>query len=106
MGSPEIASRRLMLGLAFTVLALGCAWIALAADRSEAAFPGQPGKIAFTSTRAPQVDPEIYSSDANGANPVRLTFNDPGDDSRPAYSPDGSKIVFRSDRAPHAGDNE
>ena len=76
-------------------------------------FDGQPtfspdGKtIAFVSNRAPDGTPstnyEIYTitENANGvwdsSNPTRLTFND-ASESRPNYSPDGSQIVFRSDR--------
>ena len=79
---------------------------ALAAPRGEAAFPGKPGKIAFSSARAPHPgDDEIYIMSNDGTNQLRLTTS-VGDDNRPSFSPDGRKIVFRSDRAPHAGDNE
>jgi Tol biopolymer transport system component len=40
---------------------------------------------------------EIYVMDADGGDPVRLT-DDPADDGAPAWSPDGSQIVFHSDR--------
>jgi len=35
--------------------------------------------------------------DADGSNPIRLT-DDPGQDSFPTWSPDGSHIAFASDR--------
>ena len=40
---------------------------------------------------------EIYVMEADGSNPVNLT-NDPGVDRGPAWSPDGTKIAFHSDR--------
>ena len=40
---------------------------------------------------------EIYMMDADGENPQRLTENRQNDDS-PAWSPDGTRIVFSSDR--------
>jgi TolB protein len=40
---------------------------------------------------------EIYTMDANGRNPHRLTRNT-GDDNGPDWSPDGTRIVFSSDR--------
>jgi Tol biopolymer transport system component len=52
-------------------------------------------RIAFVSTR--DGNPEIYSMQSNGLNPVNLT-NDPGDDDWPAWSPNGTRIAFASDR--------
>lgn len=40
---------------------------------------------------------EIYKMNADGSNPTRLT-NNTRMDSHPSWSPDGSKIVFRSNR--------
>jgi Tol biopolymer transport system component/putative intracellular protease/amidase len=40
---------------------------------------------------------EIYVMNADGSDPQRLTFNDT-DDTSPIWSPDGSQIVFISDR--------
>ncbi len=65
-------------------------------EPAEAAFPGQNGKIAFTSNRAG--NPEIYTMNSTGQVLDRLT-NDPKGDSQPAWSPGGNKIAFTSNRA-------
>ncbi len=54
-----------------------------------------PGKIAFVSQR--DGNPEIYVMNADGASQTRLTTA-PGQDSWPAWSPDGSRIAFSSER--------
>ena len=52
-------------------------------------------KIAFTSTRDGNL--EIYVMDGDGKNQKRLTVN-PARDESPAWSPDGKKIAFVSNR--------
>jgi YD repeat-containing protein len=52
-------------------------------------------KIVFTSNR--DGNAEIYSMNADGSGLTRLTINDFNDD-RPRWSPDGTKILFQSDR--------
>ena len=52
-------------------------------------------KIAFHTMR--DGNREVYVMEADGTNPVNLT-NNPAEDSRPAWSPDGTKIAFESDR--------
>jgi eukaryotic-like serine/threonine-protein kinase len=41
---------------------------------------------------------DIYGQRVGGENSVNLTPSSPADDSQPAYSPDGERIAFRSDR--------
>jgi TolB protein len=66
-----------------------------AAGPVKAAFPGENGKIAFTSER--DGNAEIYAMEADGTGPVNLT-NNPAVDAFPAVSADGTKIAFESDR--------
>ncbi|HMQ02487.1 MAG TPA: DUF5050 domain-containing protein [Pyrinomonadaceae bacterium] len=54
------------------------------------------GKIVFNSNRDGG-NWEIYSMNANGSNPTRLT-NNPATDYNPSLSPDGSRIVFSTNR--------
>ena len=63
---------------------------------SQAAFPGDNGKILFDGA-APDGDGEIYKMRADGSGVVNLT-NDPALDGGGAWSPDGSRIAFISDR--------
>ena len=70
---------------------------------AKAAFPGQNGRIAFASNReATQNNPdnyEIYTASSTGTevNLLRRT-NNPAFDTEPAYSPNGNRIAFQSDR--------
>ena len=54
--------------------------------------------IAFVSERDGNM--EIYVMDADGGNQQRLT-NNPDNDWNPSWSPDGKRIVFRSNRDGH-----
>lgn len=58
-------------------------------------MPDFPGRIAFHSDRDGDLD--IYSMNADGTDVQRLT-DTPGRDFEPAWSLDGSTIVFSSDR--------
>lgn len=64
---------------------------------AHAEVPG--GTIAFVSDRTGA--DELYVMDADGARVTRLTDN-PGFDRAPAWSPDGTTLVFNSRRDPHA----
>ena len=55
-------------------------------------------QIAFVSDR--ERNDEIYVMDDDGKNPRNLT-NHPSDDYAPSWSPDGTRIVFMSDRDGH-----
>src|SRR5919107_1180138 len=63
---------------------------------AKAAFPGQNGKIAFSSNRSGNVDIWTVNSTGTEVAPDQVT-DDTIRDGRPAYSPDGSRIVFESD---------
>ncbi|MEP6925311.1 MAG: protein kinase [Pyrinomonadaceae bacterium] len=43
---------------------------------------------------------DLYAQRISGKNAVNLTANSPADDTQPAFSPDGERIAFRSERAP------
>ena len=62
---------------------------------AQATYPGQPGKIAFVSNR--DGNREIYTMNADGSNQQNIT-NHPGSDFNPAWSPDGSMILYTSNR--------
>lgn len=60
------------------------------------ATPTPPPKIAYVSTE--DGDPEIYLMEAEGSNPVQLTFNAYTDES-PSWSHDGQWIAFMREMA-------
>ena len=68
--------------------------IAFISDRDGHARRRIPGWFAF----------EIYVMDADGGNQQNLT-NHPSDDRSPSWSPDGTRIVFQSDRDNDRGHN-
>src|SRR5215208_6399518 len=67
---------------------------------AKAAFPGQNGKIAFSSDRSGMNNYDIFTVRSTGTEvDLNQITNDPARDQEPAYSPDGSKIAFRSERS-------
>jgi Tol biopolymer transport system component len=60
-----------------------------------AVVPGTNGKVVFASTR--DGNNEIYVMNADGSGVTRLT-NSPADDILPAWSPDGTRIAWSSNR--------
>ena len=77
-----------------TLVAVGV--LGLVEGRSaEATFPGKNGKIAFQSDGGGSY--EIYTMDRNGKKIKKLTTNRAPDED-PAFSPNGKRIVFRSNR--------
>jgi Tol biopolymer transport system component len=81
--------------LAAVMLALGLLLtLTLGAAPSQAAFPGQNGKIYFYSSRDGGFDRvEIYSMNPDGSDQTRLT-DDTLWDAYMAVSPDGQKLAF------------
>jgi TolB protein len=70
--------------------------VALGGSAARATFPGAVnGKIAFASDR--DGDVEVYVMNPDGSDQTRLTSN-PGADTYPGWSADGTRIVFHSNR--------
>ncbi|MBI4260751.1 MAG: PD40 domain-containing protein [Actinobacteria bacterium] len=68
----------------------------LFASPADASFPGANGKIAFSTTRGGG-DYSIYSMNPDGTGIAPL-IEGPWNDSVPAYSADGTRIAFQSNR--------
>jgi TolB protein len=80
-------------------IALACALVVAAGlvpTSAHAAFPGRNGLIVFHTNRDAG-NYEIYTMNADGSSPTRLT-NSAGHDLTPKWSPDGKKIAFVSIR--------
>jgi Tol biopolymer transport system component len=69
--------------------------LAAAFPAGAAAFPGEPGKIAFVSDR--DGNAEIYAQNLEGTGLANLS-NHPSTDQSPAWSADGLKLAFTSFR--------
>ncbi len=100
------AARRRLFGVA-ALAALAAVTGLVASLPAGAAFPGQNGKIAFTSER--DGDAEVFVMDADGSDVRQLTHNEatPDDaawDYSPDWAPDGDALVFVSDREDPEGD--
>jgi len=57
-----------------------------------------PGGTSFAFVGHVSGNPDIYLQRVGGRNPVNLTNDSPEDDTAPAFSPDGERIAFRSER--------
>jgi len=73
-----------------------------AAASAQGSLPKDNGKLVFVSFQNSNpatfdFNPEVYTMNADGSGQTRLT-NSPGLDFWPAWSSDGTKIVFTSDR--------
>lgn len=88
---------RLLLAMVAAGMAAGLLLILTVAKPAEAAFPGENGKIAFTRISGDYWESDLYLIDPDGTNPTRIT-DQPGSDTQPTLSPDGTKVAFVSDR--------
>jgi Tol biopolymer transport system component len=89
LGEGDLKSR--LTAVAATVL---CALLLVAP--AYASFPGTNGKIAFQSNRGGNF--QIYTMNPDGSGQTQLTQL--GENFRPSWSPDGTKIAFTSTRDP------
>src|SRR5215213_2065386 len=97
LGARTTLAAALMLAVIFLVLVAHI-------ESAEAAFPGANGKIVFQSERTtgtgvdnPTGDFEIFTMNPDGTGVTQLTHNT-AFDAQPAFSDDGSTIVFTSER--------
>jgi Tol biopolymer transport system component len=73
----------------------------LAPAGAQATFPGTNGKIAFVSARDGfPSDADLYTMGYDGSNQTRITSLD-HDETSPAWSPSGTKLVFQQDPGVH-----
>lgn len=86
-------------------LTVACGGIVFAfGSPAQAAFPGQNGRIVFTTAREGVDEEQLFDMRPNGADPRNLTNNSAVADFKASYSPDGRRIVFG--RGPVDGPNE
>jgi Tol biopolymer transport system component len=81
-----------------TVVSLITAW-SLLTPAAQAAYPGANGDLYFASRRN-TTHLCIWSLNVDGSTPVKMTagVNSPKEDWTPYWSPDGSKMLFQSNR--------
>jgi Tol biopolymer transport system component len=79
-----------------TIAATCGALLLLQVGSASATFPGANGKIAFNGFDG--ADYDVYSVNPDGSGLTLLTAESPADEIGPAWSPDGRKIAFYSNR--------
>ena len=91
---PKRPTRRVLFGV------VGVALLAasLAAARgAQATFPGANGKIVFSTDQDANGNVNIFTVNPNGSGQTQLTHGEFGHAMHPAWSADGTKIVFAGD---------
>lgn len=63
---------------------------------AHAAFPGQPGKLVFSSTA--DGDKNIVAAEPVPGSPWQRLTSNPGEDAQATWSPDGTRVAFRARR--------
>ena len=102
-GSVTRARKPLAFGLVLVAALVAVMLVLVATKPAGAAFPGSNGQIVFYSADSIAVgdpsssDTEIFSMNSNGTGLTQLTSN-AVQDFNPAWSPDGTEIVFESRR--------
>jgi len=75
------------------------ATLLLGAASAHAAFPGQNGKIAFTSFAGSGCDNDVWTMNPDGTGATNLTHSVGRNEELAAWSSDGTELVFRRNGA-------
>jgi dipeptidyl aminopeptidase/acylaminoacyl peptidase len=78
------------------IAAAVCVALATVPAAAGAAFPGEPGKLVFSSLA--DGDKNLYAADAEPGSAWLPLTTDAGEDAQAAWSPDGTRLAFRARR--------